>query len=216
MTSHLSSWMLWTSYKLRVLLWHFIIALFYHCFTVSVFSPLLLFFFPKSCLTVWDIMGCIPPGSCVHGILQARIVEWGAISFPGDLPETGMESTSTALAGSLPLRHLGSWISTQVSWIAGKFFTYFIINDVKWQNGNVHSRAKKDLKNECTQQSLDMTVVASSIVHHCVFNIKKCVLNGKDKVKGSLFLILWIVSEKILFCCWLLKVLDGSHFRIKW
>ena len=28
-----------------------------------------------------DAMDCSPPGSCVHGILQARILEWVAISF---------------------------------------------------------------------------------------------------------------------------------------
>ena len=28
-------------------------------------------------------MDCIPPGSSVHGILQARILEWVAISFSG-------------------------------------------------------------------------------------------------------------------------------------
>ena len=145
--------MLWTNYKPRVLLWHFIIAVcFFHCFTVSeCFTLCCCSLVSKSCLTVWDTMGCTPPGSSVHGILQARILEWFAISFPRDLPNPGMESAYTALAGSLPLRHLGSWISTQVSCIAGKFFTYFIINDVKWQNGNVHSGAKKDLKNKCTQ-----------------------------------------------------------------
>ena len=34
-----------------------------------------------SCLTFCDPMHCSPPGSSVHGILQARIVEWVAISF---------------------------------------------------------------------------------------------------------------------------------------
>ena len=33
------------------------------------------------CPTLWDPMDCSPPGSCVHGILQARIPEWVAISF---------------------------------------------------------------------------------------------------------------------------------------
>ena len=33
------------------------------------------------CLTLCDPMGCSPRGSPVHGILQARILEWGAISF---------------------------------------------------------------------------------------------------------------------------------------
>ena len=30
-------------------------------------------------LTLWDPMNCNPPGSSVHGILQARIVEWVAM-----------------------------------------------------------------------------------------------------------------------------------------
>ena len=37
-----------------------------------------------------------PPGSSVHGILQARILEWFVIS-PGDLPDPGMEPRSPAL-----------------------------------------------------------------------------------------------------------------------
>ena len=35
----------------------------------------------KSCLTLWDPIDCSPPGSSVHGISQARILEWVAISF---------------------------------------------------------------------------------------------------------------------------------------
>ena len=33
------------------------------------------------CLTPCDLMDCSPPGSSVHGILQARILEWVAIPF---------------------------------------------------------------------------------------------------------------------------------------
>ena len=33
------------------------------------------------CLTLWDPMGCSPPGSSVHGSSQARTLEWVAISF---------------------------------------------------------------------------------------------------------------------------------------
>ena len=35
----------------------------------------------QSCPTLCDPMDCSPPGSSVHGILQARILEWAAISF---------------------------------------------------------------------------------------------------------------------------------------
>ena len=32
-------------------------------------------------LTLWDPVDCSPPGSSVHGILQARILEWVAVLF---------------------------------------------------------------------------------------------------------------------------------------
>jgi len=35
----------------------------------------------QSCPTLCDPVDCSPPGSSVHGILQARILEWVAISF---------------------------------------------------------------------------------------------------------------------------------------
>ena len=33
------------------------------------------------CLTLSDLMDCSLPGSSVHGIFQARVLEWGAIAF---------------------------------------------------------------------------------------------------------------------------------------
>ena len=33
------------------------------------------------CLTLLDPMDCSPPGSSVHGVFQARALEWGAIAF---------------------------------------------------------------------------------------------------------------------------------------
>ena len=35
----------------------------------------------KSCPTPWEPMDCSPPGSPIHGIFHARILEWVAISF---------------------------------------------------------------------------------------------------------------------------------------
>ena len=50
-----------------------------------------------------DPIDCSPPGSSVHGILQARILEWVAISFSRDLPDPGIESGSLGLhTDSLP------------------------------------------------------------------------------------------------------------------
>ena len=35
----------------------------------------------QSCPTLSDPMDCSPPGSSVHGVFQARVLEWGAIAF---------------------------------------------------------------------------------------------------------------------------------------
>ena len=35
----------------------------------------------QSCPTLFDPMDCSPPGCSVHGIVQARTLEWVAISF---------------------------------------------------------------------------------------------------------------------------------------
>ena len=44
----------------------------------------------QSSLTLSDPMDCSLPGSSVHGIFQARVLEWGAIAFSGHYkrPET--------------------------------------------------------------------------------------------------------------------------------
>ena len=45
----------------------------------------------QACLTLCDSVDCSPPGSFVHGILQARILEWVAISFSrGIFPTQGL------------------------------------------------------------------------------------------------------------------------------
>ena len=59
----------------------------------------------QSCTTLCDPMDCSPPGSSVHGIFQARILECVAIPF--------------SRGSSWPR----DW--TQVSCIAGRFFTFW-------------------------------------------------------------------------------------------
>ena len=53
----------------------------------------------ESSSTLCDPVNCSLPGSPVHGISQARILEWAAISFSRDLPHTGAKPASPALAG---------------------------------------------------------------------------------------------------------------------
>ena len=59
------------------------------------------------CLTLCDHVGCSPPGSSVHGIFQAKSLEWVAISYS---------------TGSSQPRD-----ETSVSCIAGRFFTLWTI-----------------------------------------------------------------------------------------
>ena len=57
----------------------------------------------QSCPTLCDSMDCSPPGSSFHGIFQARVLEWAAIS--------------SSRGTSQP------WYQTHFSCIAGRFFT---------------------------------------------------------------------------------------------
>ena len=67
----------------------------------------------QSCLTLCGSMDCSPPGSSVHGILQARILEWVAIPF--------------SRGSSRPSDR------TWVSGIAGMFFTIWAMREAqKW------------------------------------------------------------------------------------
>ena len=54
---------------------------------------------PQSCLTLCDPMNCSLPGSSVHGILQARILEWVAVPFS---KESSQPKSPTLQADSLP------------------------------------------------------------------------------------------------------------------
>ena len=47
-----------------------------------------------SCVRLNNAMNCRLPDSSVYGTLQARILEWVAISFSGDLPDPRIELTS--------------------------------------------------------------------------------------------------------------------------
>ena len=81
----------------------------------------------QSCLTLWDPMDCSLPGFSVHGIFQARVLQWVAISFT---------------RGS-------SWPRdrTQVSCIAGRCFTFWAIREAQWkQRETLFGGAPKSLQ----------------------------------------------------------------------
>ena len=67
----------------------------------------------QSCLTLWDLMDCSLPHSPIHGIFQARLLEWVAISF--------------SRGSSRPRDR------TRVSLIVSRCFTVWATREVKWK-----------------------------------------------------------------------------------
>ena len=66
----------------------------------------------QSCLTLCNLTDCSPPGSSVHGILQARMLEWVAMPSSGGIFLTQVLNLHLShflhwQAGSLPLALLG-------------------------------------------------------------------------------------------------------------
>ena len=50
----------------------------------------------QSCLTLCDPMDCSLPGSSVHGIVQASVLEWGAIAFSEGTPAAAAAAAAAA------------------------------------------------------------------------------------------------------------------------
>ena len=80
--------------------------------------------------TLCDTVDCSLPGSSVHGILQARILEWAAMTSSRDLLDLGIELASPAAAAlqadSLPLSHRGSpYLTAKVLFCLAWLFSYF-------------------------------------------------------------------------------------------
>ena len=80
----------------------------YFCMVLEYFK-----FKVKVAQLCWTLWNCSPPGSSVHGILQARILEWVAIPFS---------------RGSLKSR---DW--TWLFCIAGRFFIVWATREIGWQ-----------------------------------------------------------------------------------
>ena len=82
----------------------------------------------QSCLTLSDLMECSLPGSSIHGIFQARVLEWGAIAF--------------------------SAVFTNVAQKLDSKFLEKLSRDFKWLNA--HSNDENSLENElgCGGQNL--------------------------------------------------------------
>ena len=67
-------------------------------------------------------MDCSPPGSTVHGIVQARTLEWVPFPSPGDLPDPAIKPGSPAWQAdplpSEPPEKSGMWLKLGINLVA--------------------------------------------------------------------------------------------------
>ena len=103
--THLLVLFLWLMKRFIFIHWF----VYFHTLTLSI-STVKWSEVTQSCLTLCYPVDCSPPGSSVHGIFQARVLEWVAISFS---------------RGSSQPRD-----RTQVSHIAGRCFNLWAIREV--------------------------------------------------------------------------------------
>ena len=65
------------------------------------------------CLTLCDSMDSSPPGSSIHGIFQARILEWVAIAFSSRFPDAGIKPESPTLQADTLLSRVDSVLNNK-------------------------------------------------------------------------------------------------------
>ena len=94
------------------------------------------------CLTLCDPMGCSLPGSSVHGIFQARVLEWGAIAFSGRTVWRFLKK----LEIELPYNNLGPLkdrlLPRSRLWLASR---WFLSGTLPSRSPNPHSDARERL-----------------------------------------------------------------------
>ena len=131
----------------------------------------------QSCLTLSDHMDCSLPGSSVHGIFQARVLEWVAIAFSDPYMTTGktIALTRRALVGNKI-----SLLFSMLSRLAIVFFqgASVLISWLQWASAVILEHKKR--------KSATVSIVSLSICDE---------LMGLD----AMILVFWMLSFKPAF-----------------
>ena len=109
----------------------------------------------QSCLTLSNPMDCSLPVISVHGILQARVLEWGAISFSKEHFLTPCKKINSKFIKDLnlrpePIKLLEENISRTPNDINQSKILYDPLPRVKETNTQVYKRDPIKLKSSCT------------------------------------------------------------------
>ena len=119
----------------------------------------------SSCVRLFcGLMDYCLPGSSVHGISQARILEWVVISSPGNLLTQGLNLGLLHWhAGSLPLNHLGRplkevLITKTANYVlAPKFFFALVLIHLFLHLTNIFSISPRKPTQHCSSTRLQYT-----------------------------------------------------------
>ena len=98
----------------------------------------------QSCLTLCNPMNCRPPDSLVHGVLQARLLEWVAVSHSRDLLDPRIK----------PLSHVScigrQVLSTSATWEAQNILAFLICSVTGLKKYILNRKKKCFCINTCT------------------------------------------------------------------
>ena len=127
-------------------------------------------------------MDCSPPGSSVHGILQARMLEWVAISF--------------FRGSSRPMNQ------TQVSCIASRFFTDWAMREAPGPNVKISKPHSKAL--ELALKAFSLSAWLGSLLYFCEFDL--FLLRERNRLVLDQLQVAWVQfrKEKALCLCTIL------------
>ena len=92
----------------------------------------------QSCLNLCDPMDCSPPGSSVHRILQARILEWVAIPSSRGSSQPGDQTQVSRIAGGFckHFRQKAQTTRRQCSVLERVNYRYFCTTGIKGEPGS--------------------------------------------------------------------------------
>jgi hypothetical protein len=93
----------------------------------------------QSCPTPCNPMDCSPPGSCVHEVLQTRILEWLPCPPPGDLPDPGIKHVSLAFPALT-----GEFFTTSATWEAPSYHTEVSKTSWKYFDGKASTQYRRE------------------------------------------------------------------------
>ena len=119
----------------------------------------------KSCPTLFDHMDCSLPGSSAHGISQARILEWVAISFS--------RGSSWPREPASPVKNPGRILYNWATWEAQRASAQFsssVVSNSLWPHGLQHTRLPCSsatpgaYSNSCPSSQWCLPTISSSVV----------------------------------------------------